>query len=790
MFNEELQKGITDSLVNLDERVGELERKESITTGDGVGPYRWEVNVSQDGRGDFTSVKAACDHIAAQDNLGDVEWIAWIHAGDYDEEPFDIPTFTTLEGLGGDVVIGSATEPLTTSLITSSGSGVTLRNLQIIASVAPGASDVFLLDYTGDNLVLDGCRFLAIVGASGGNLMGCVRYLGEGALDFFGCDFSISGPNGGVQYVLFLDVGANQTGNYIRSCRIWRATTVSTSVGISFAGDNAKLYLLETSILPLDVDIFADTGATVFLRGTDYATGDGGGAITYIYGESGSVTSVGLTAPDIFDVTGSPVTTSGTIAVTLADQAANTVFAGPATGADDTPHFRVLEVDDIPELPGSKITGGVVIGTGANHSVAVWNDVDEIEDVTGFAFFNTEGTFSTLGLPAKLMVGGATDIVDVAGSGSGTIGELQIYTDEQTASGTARAMLSLVTDQIEPTDAAVGDIVFSNASLVSGATDTRLGGMFVKTAGQTDRGNLTLWTGSDGTFAEAMRVTHTRSVLIGKTSGLTGAGDLDIDGNINVDGTYAGGGNLTITKALTAVLSVISTGAAANLTCTSETANANFNFNAAGQAQLNWQKWTGGAASARWLALMTSTAESGSNAGSNWQLLRRTDAGGTLGNPVLAAERATGFVGVNLAEAAAAHQVDVNGDLRARLTDAVTNAVSVVTVIGHDTTGTAAANFGARLLYQLESSTTAAQDAVAVDAIWSTATNASRTAYLSVKVVQAAAALAEVARFDKSATATHTGLHIWDADNGTLERVTVGAADSGGTGFKVLRIAN
>lgn len=47
-----------------------------------------------------------------------------------------------------------------------------------------------------------------------------------------------------------------------------------------------------------------------------------------------------------------------------------------------------------------------------------------------------------------------------------------------------------------------------------------------------------------------------------------------------------------------------------------------------------------------------------------------------------------------------------------------------------------------------------------------------------------------VARFDASATATHTRLLIYDVDNGQLERVTVGAADSGGAGFKVLRIAN
>ncbi len=50
--------------------------------------------------------------------------------------------------------------------------------------------------------------------------------------------------------------------------------------------------------------------------------------------------------------------------------------------------------------------------------------------------------------------------------------------------------------------------------------------------------------------------------------------------------------------------------------------------------------------------------------------------------------------------------------------------------------------------------------------------------------------LIETARLDNSTTAGHTRFLIYDVDNGTLERVTVGAADSGGTGFKVLRIPN
>ncbi len=47
-----------------------------------------------------------------------------------------------------------------------------------------------------------------------------------------------------------------------------------------------------------------------------------------------------------------------------------------------------------------------------------------------------------------------------------------------------------------------------------------------------------------------------------------------------------------------------------------------------------------------------------------------------------------------------------------------------------------------------------------------------------------------VAAFDNSTTARDTRFLIYDVDNGQVERVSVGVADSGGAGFKVLRIPN
>jgi hypothetical protein len=62
----------------------------------------------------------------------------------------------------------------------------------------------------------------------------------------------------------------------------------------------------------------------------------------------GDVTSVAMSVPSILAVAGSPITSTGTLAVTLATQAANKVFVGPASGADATPTFRSLTVDDLP----------------------------------------------------------------------------------------------------------------------------------------------------------------------------------------------------------------------------------------------------------------------------------------------------------------------------------------------------------------------------------------------------------------------------------------------------------
>lgn len=76
-----------------------------------------------------------------------------------------------------------------------------------------------------------------------------------------------------------------------------------------------------------------------------------GGQVWALLGRDGTVTSVGLAAPSEFTVSGSPVTMAGTLTLAKATQSANTVWAGPASGAAAAPSFRALVLADHPVPP-------------------------------------------------------------------------------------------------------------------------------------------------------------------------------------------------------------------------------------------------------------------------------------------------------------------------------------------------------------------------------------------------------------------------------------------------------
>lgn len=128
----------------------------------------------------------------------------------------------------------------------------------------------------------------------------------------------------------------------------------------------------------------------------------------------GTVTSVALALPAIFTISGSPVTSTGTLTGTLATQSANVVWAGPTTGSAASPTFRALVAADLPPVPGSGLTGVVPVangGTGLSSGTS-----------GGILAFTASGTVASSGaLTAnRLVIGGGAGVVPTVVGSLGT----------------------------------------------------------------------------------------------------------------------------------------------------------------------------------------------------------------------------------------------------------------------------------------------------------------------------------------------------------------------------------
>ncbi len=157
-----------------------------------------------------------------------------------------------------------------------------------------------------------------------------------------------------------------------------------------------------------------NTGVTSIVAGTGISVSGATGAVTV---NNTGVTSVALAAPvSILTVSGSPVTTTGTLTLALATQTANTVFAGPTSGGAVAPTFRALTYTDLPlklyaenpsspTAPSATGTNAVAIGNGsaasATNSLAIGlGSSASIFGVQAFA----NGDFATAGDAQSLRV--------------------------------------------------------------------------------------------------------------------------------------------------------------------------------------------------------------------------------------------------------------------------------------------------------------------------------------------------------------------------------------------------
>ena len=124
-------------------------------------------------------------------------------------------------------------------------------------------------------------------------------------------------------------------------------------------GDNATNYAAFKSPSGLAAS-YTLTLPTALPGSTKIVASDASGNLSFVDQVSAGVSSVALDLPgSVFTVTGSPVTTSGTLTGSFANQTANTFFLGPV-GAAGVPTFRAIAYADV----------SVIVGTTANTLAA------------------------------------------------------------------------------------------------------------------------------------------------------------------------------------------------------------------------------------------------------------------------------------------------------------------------------------------------------------------------------------------------------------------------------------
>lgn len=145
-----------------------------------------------------------------------------------------------------------------------------------------------------------------------------------------------SGALNSVTEVSVIASPAASTARHVKELQIYNGDSVQHTITVDFFdGTNTLIYGNFVVPAGLFVRYSPDTGWQI-------GVGVGVGV--------GTVTSVALTAPVEFTVGGSPITGAGTLALLWANENANLVFAGPSSGPAGMPAFRGLAAADIPAL--------------------------------------------------------------------------------------------------------------------------------------------------------------------------------------------------------------------------------------------------------------------------------------------------------------------------------------------------------------------------------------------------------------------------------------------------------
>lgn len=177
------------------------------------------------------------------------------------------------------------------------------------------------------------------------------------------------------------------------------AQTTITANGLYYAPTAGGILVIRFTTRSSGSAVVTVTGTVSSAK--SWSGGGGGGS---------GVTSVDATVPSsLLAVSGGPITTTGTLAVTLPTRAANLVFAGPTTGAAAAPTFRALVADDVPPtltLAASQLAGrGSASGSGSPEAITLGTNLS-LDGTTLNASGGVGGSISN----TQVAFGAGTDI--------------------------------------------------------------------------------------------------------------------------------------------------------------------------------------------------------------------------------------------------------------------------------------------------------------------------------------------------------------------------------------------
>lgn len=220
---------------------------------------------------------------------------------------------------------------------------------------------------------------------------------------------------------------------------------------------------------------------------------------------TGSVTSAGLitdsTTSAIFAnttnaVTGSPITAAGSVTLTFSTQVKNLVLAGPATGANAAPTYRLLVGADLP-VPSATTLGGIQSALPVSHQFINSISILGVPALSQPAFSDLSGsaTAAQLPNPSASTLGGVQSVaavannfvtaISVAGvpaqaqpaftnlSGSVAAGQMPAHTgDVTTVAGAVATTVAKIAGTTVSGTTGSGNVVFSTAPTIDSAVIT------------------------------------------------------------------------------------------------------------------------------------------------------------------------------------------------------------------------------------------------------------------------------------------------------------------------------